>query len=815
MTPLARSARRAWRDAGSLEGELPWFGFADERTILTLAGEVLSLARLAPRSAAGRSPEELALDVEDWIRLCGQLPAGVRFTLHAMRRPCAVPPNGGGGEFPATAWARREREVAGRCSDLQVVASWCLDAGLAADGGTGRGRASLRGVSGLLGRLLGGGERERAETSIDGACGKLRQLVDGQLALAGEGARLLSPAEAAAALADLANRPGVPAPGPGRGAGLAGRLALSDIEAHRRHLEIGGEAVALLSVSEPPPGASPNALRELVAAMEGAWTWHWEFRRLSTDEARKRIKSARAHYFSRRFSMLAHAQDHQGTELAMEDLAATTEADRLGAASAELEADGMPYGELAVGLAIHGGRRDVETRAAEAAALLAGADVKCIRETMGQLPAWFGRLPGAPRSLQFREMLVSAGSAATLAPLWGDPVGHADCRHLRDAPLAVLETRGRTRYGWDLFGGSDVGHTAIFGATGSGKSFFLNFLLVNALRYEPRVCVLDLGGSYRALTELLDGGYLALDPRAGRGFSLRPLDIPESDAALHFLCGWVGELLALGGYAFSGDDTGEVRKAVEGVFRLDPERRGLGQLAGLLPPRMHDAMARWVAGGAWGHIFDPPGEDTLRFHPHWQVIDISGAERYPDLQAAAVSWFLDRLRSDIEDPAQLERAKFMVVDEAWRFLGEGASGAFLAEAARTWRKRNAALVMATQSAGDVLGSEAAPQILESMPNRVYLANPDLASGAAEPLGLSPAEVDTIRRLQAKRELYLQRRAATAAGRSAGTVLRLDVGAEDRWLYTSDPKEAAARAEAVERLGSIEAALVELARGRAA
>ena len=815
-SPLARSARRAWHDAGSLEGELPWFGFADERTILTVGGEVLSMARLAPRAAAGRSVGELALDVEDWIRLCGQLPPGCRLSLHAMRRPCPAPPEAGPAGFPASAWSRREGEVAARCADLQVVAAWCLDAGLAVDGGSGRGRGSLRGARGLLGRWLGGGERERAGGSLEAAAGKLRQLVDGQLAMAGEGARLLSPAEAAAALAELANRPGVAAPGPGLGAGLSRRLALSDIEAHRRHLEIGGEAVALLSVCEPPPGASPNALRELAAAMGGAWTWHWEWRRLSAADARGRIKTARAHYFSRRYSMLAHAQDTQGTDLAMEDLAASTEAARLGAASAELESDGMPYGEVSVGLAIHGSREEVETRAAEAAALLAGVDIKCIRETMGQLPAWFGRLPGARRALQFREMLLSAGSGACLAPLWGDPVGHDSCRHLRGAPLAVLETRGRTRFGWDLFGGSDVGHTAIFGATGSGKSFFLNFLLVNALKYGPRVCVLDLGGGYRALTELVGGSYLALDPRAGRGLALRPLDLPDTDASLHFLSGWVEQLLALGGYACSGDDGGEIRKAVKNAMRMPVERRRLGALAGLLVPRMQPAMARWVEGGKWGHIFDPPGGGGgVRFHADWQVIDISGAERHADLCAAAMAWFLDRMRSDIEAPEALERFKILVVDEAWRFLGEGAAGAYLAEAAKTWRKRNAALVMATQSAGDVLGAEAAPNILESMPNRVYLSNPDLASGAGEPLQLSESEIDTVRRLQPKRELYLQRRAATAAGRAAGVVLRLDVGAEDRWLYTSDPREAALRSEAVKRLGGIEAAIAELARQPAA
>ena len=46
-------------------------------------------------------------------------------------------------------------------------------------------------------------------------------------------------------------------------------------------------------------------------------------------------------------------------------------------------------------------------------------------------------------------------------------------------------------YHYDLFAG-DVGHTLILGATGSGKSFALNFLLVGALKYGPRVLILDV-----------------------------------------------------------------------------------------------------------------------------------------------------------------------------------------------------------------------------------------------------------------------------------------------------------------------------------
>ena len=141
--------------------------------------------------------------------------------------------------------------------------------------------------------------------------------------------------------------------------------------------------------------------------------------------------------------------------------------------------------------------------------LFAAHDAKAVREGYGQLPVWFSRLPAQPRKRQVRTVFVSAGLAACLAPVFGPPKGSARCRHLGRESLAVFETPWRTAYHYDLFRG-DVGHTLILGATGSGKSFALNFLLVEALKYGPRVLILDLGGSYRWLTRFLRG----LLPRA-------------------------------------------------------------------------------------------------------------------------------------------------------------------------------------------------------------------------------------------------------------------------------------------------------------
>ena len=344
-----------------------------------------------------------------------------------------------------------------------------------------------------------------------------------------------------------------------------------------------------------------------------------------------------------------------------------------------------------------------------------------------------------------------------------------------------------------------MGHTLVLGATGAGKSFALNFLLVQALQYDPRVLILDLGGSYRWLTQFLGGGYMELSPEgnAGAGFRLRPFSLPIGERSFQFLTGWISRLLRIGGWTLSGEDPSEIRARVEDLYAFAPKRRTLGVLVRSLPSKMWPALGRWHGSGAWARYFDNPADgDDLNFQD-WQVIDLAGAAEHADLCEAALFYLLERLRLALENPDETARVKLMVVDEAWRYLQDPAVLSYLAEAAKTWRKKNAALIMATQSAVDVTGTAGAEALLESMPTKLFLANPDLPEKAAVTFRLNPSEVNTIRGLIPKRELYLRR--TDAAG-----ILRLEVDPASYWLYTSSPVDAEMRAEAVKQYGLTEA-----------
>ncbi len=118
---------------------------------------------------------------------------------------------------------------------------------------------------------------------------------------------------------------------------------------------------------------------------------------------------------------------------------------------------------------------------------------------------------------------------------------------------------------------------------------------------------------------------------------------------------------------------------------------------------------------------------------------------------------------------------------------------YLAEAAKTWRKKNAALVLATQSAVDVTATPGAAALLESIPTKLFLANPEFPGAVGALFRLNSSELAQVRGLIPKRELYLLRPDAAA-------VLRLEVDPESYWLYTSSALDAEERARAVARHG---------------
>jgi len=150
--------------------------------------------------------------------------------------------------------------------------------------------------------------------------------------------------------------------------------------------------------------------------------------------------------------------------------------------------------------------------------------------------------------------------------------------------------------------------------------------------------------------------------------------------------------------------------------------------------------------------------------------------------------------TEIGDAKKLTTFKLFVIDEAWRFLSHAVIKSYIREALKTWRKKNAAMILATQSSDDLWSSDMLPVVVESCPTKLFLANPDM-DGAAyrEGFHLNETEAALIARLIPKQQFLLKRP-------DMAKVLNLHVAAKDHWLFTSNPQDRERRQEAFERYG---------------
>ncbi len=86
------------------------------------------------------------------------------------------------------------------------------------------------------------------------------------------------------------------------------------------------------------------------------------------------------------------------------------------------------------------------------------------------------------------------------------------------------------------------------------------------------------------------------------------------------------------------------------------------------------------------------------------------------------------------------------MDEFWRLLADPAFESFAKDGPKTWRKLNAVMCLATQSASDVLSSPISRTIIEQTPTKIFFPNADAdESEYTQGFGLSEREYLLVKR----------------------------------------------------------------------
>lgn len=389
------------------------------------------------------------------------------------------------------------------------------------------------------------------------------------------------------------------------------------------------------------------------------------------------------------------------------------------------------------------------------------------QDTLNTPEAWLGTLPGEVHRNE-RRMLTDSLHLSHMAPLTNIWTGaeHSPNPFLPagSPPLMHLATSGTTPFRFNLHV-SDVGHTLLLGPTGAGKSVGLAMLAAQFLRYDgATICVFDKGRSMQTLVEACGGNHYDI---AGDDSELcfAPLSMIDTDSDQAWAEEWISILYETRtGKATTPVQQSEIHRAMT-LLRENkaPNERSLTDLVLTLQKRgpeddLKSALERYTLNGTYGELVDAR-EDNLG-SSHFSVFEIEELMAMKEQIAIPVLLYLFRRfeRSLKGQPALL------ILDEAWVMLGHPVFREKIRQWLKELRKKNCAVVLATQSLSDAVQSKIYDVLLESCPTKILLPNEeaDKVGTAEHPgprdlytmMGLNEREIDLLQHGRKKRDYYV-------------------------------------------------------------
>ncbi|MBN8542386.1 MAG: TraC family protein [Deltaproteobacteria bacterium] len=412
-----------------------------------------------------------------------------------------------------------------------------------------------------------------------------------------------------------------------------------------------------------------------------------------------------------------------------------------------------------------------------------------IQEAVGAWKIFKSNLPLAPMSL-VRGKRMKTNNVVDLFPLYGAATGD-------ETPVCLLKTRLGSLYSLNPYSARlNNFNMLVTGSSGSGKSFANNFLMLQQIARGTKVFIVDVGGSYRKMTEVLDGQYF--DVNLTGKYSINPFDMSDpssvpSGERLKSLVSIVEQMVVDDGEKLSRFDRVSLERALATVFenartRFEAVSPTLSDLANYCLQYGDESLQRigkllypWTGDTPYGRLLDRPGQ--IEADKSIVTFDLKGLSQYPDLQSVMILILTGFILEQVETDRTV--SKRVLLDEAWELLKSPAASQFMEYAVRTFRKTGSGVTFITQGVEEIIASGLGSAILNNTAMKLVMLQRGSTDVLRDALKLNSQELRLIQSLEQRKGVFSE--GFLMAGETR-QVIRIQPTPRQYWISTSDPRD---------------------------
>ncbi|MFI5342791.1 MAG: type IV secretion system protein TraC [Chlamydiales bacterium] len=285
--------------------------------------------------------------------------------------------------------------------------------------------------------------------------------------------------------------------------------------------------------------------------------------------------------------------------------------------------------------------------------------------------------------------------------------------------MLLIGRRGQL-VNWNPFDNKSGNYNvAIAGRSGSGKSVFMQDLLLSGLSSGAKVFVLEVGRSFEKLCDLLNGQVIEFSkqsPICLNPFTLIPADEEERNTSFSFIKSIIA-CMASPNESTSSYEFSLIEEAINSAWKKRQHQATISDVAYWLlqhedqhARKLGTTLRPYAKEGVYARYFE--GENNVNFTNSMVWIELEELKEKKDLQSVV----LQLLIMTITNQAFLGDRKtpfYICIDEAWDLLRGNQTGVFIETLARRLRKYYGSLVIGTQGIEDFYATPGAQAAFEN------------------------------------------------------------------------------------------------------